>query len=313
MDRLQVISRHLTALSSENAASSSLTMPKGLRDKLQQFRATRNFQPRKWIDEKIDKLNKYMSKSGLKACVVSVSGGIDSAVTYALMIEASKKRDSPIQRTLGIAQPIHSTSSVWKRAYDLKVLGGEIITVDQTKIYDDLTSLVRGSFAPPMKSSQFADGQLRSYMRTPVNYYVAQMLSANGTPCIVMGTGNYDEDGYLRYFCKAGDGTVDVQLIADLHKSEVFSIAKEMGVPKNIISAPPTADLWEDQTDEDEMGFPYDFVELYTTYLKLSQSKQRAFVSSLDADSAKYFKENGDKAKQIHDRNAHKASWPINI
>lgn len=48
----------------------------------------------------------------------------------------------------------------------------------------------------------FANGQLRSYMRTPVNYYVAQLLSNNGAPSIVLGTGNYDEDGYLRYFCK---------------------------------------------------------------------------------------------------------------
>jgi NAD+ synthase (glutamine-hydrolysing) len=54
------------------------------------------------------------------------------------------------------------------------------------------------------KGGTFADGQLRSYMRTPVNYYVAQLLSANGNLSIVLGTGNYDEDGYLRYFCKVG-------------------------------------------------------------------------------------------------------------
>lgn len=94
------------------------------------------------------------------------------------------------------------------------------------------------------------------------SYYTAQLLSTNGFPCIVLGTGNYDEDGYLRYFCKAGDGTVDVQLIADLHKSEVFSVARELGVAKSIQVAPPTADLWEGQTDEDEMGFSYDFVEV---------------------------------------------------
>jgi NH3-dependent NAD+ synthetase len=59
---------------------------------------------------------------------------------------------------------------------------------------------------------------MRSYMRTPVGYYCAQLLSQAGTPCVVMGTGNRDEDGYLAYFCKAGDGVVDIQLIADLHK-----------------------------------------------------------------------------------------------
>lgn len=58
-------------------------------------------------------------------------------------------------------------------------------------------------------------------MRTPVGFYAAQLLSQNGTPAIVVGTGNKDEDGYLFYFCKAGDGVADIQLIADLHKSEV--------------------------------------------------------------------------------------------
>lgn len=53
-----------------------------------------------------------------------------------------------------------------------------------------------------------------------------------------------------------------MQLIADLHKSQVFAVARELGVAASILAAPPTADLWEGQTDEDEMGFSYDFVEL---------------------------------------------------
>jgi NAD+ synthase (glutamine-hydrolysing) len=243
--------------------------------------------------------------------VVSVSGGIDSAVTYGLMLEASKKPGSPIKKTLGIAQPIHSTSAVWKRAYELRPLGGTIITVDQTNIFDQLAGLV--GTASGLKDSQFATGQLRSYMRTPVNYYVAQLLSANGNLSIVLGTGNYDEDGYLRYFCKAGDGTVDVQLIADLHKSEVFAVARELGVPKSILVAPPTADLWEGQTDEDEMGFSYDFVELFTTWLQYSDAEKKAFLARLGPEAKQYFTVTGEKAKQIHERNAHKASWPINL
>lgn len=97
-------------------------------------------------------------------------------------------------------------------------------------------------------------------MKTPVAYFVAQLLSQEGTPCIVMGTGNQDEDGYLAYFCKAGDGVVDVQLISDLHKSEVFKVGAVIGVPEDTLNAPPSADLWEGQTDEGEMGFSYDQV-----------------------------------------------------
>ena len=101
---------------------------------------------------------------------------------------------------------------------------------------------------------KFANGQLKSYMRTPINYYTAQLLSAKGYPAIVLGTGNKDEDLYLCYFCKAGDGVVDVQLISDLHKSEVFQVGRLLGVPHHILEAPPSADLWEGQTDENELG-----------------------------------------------------------
>ena len=51
--------------------------------------------------------------------------------------------------------------------------------------------------------------------------------------------------GYLMYFCKAGDGSVDIQLISDLHKSEVFAVGRVLGVPTSILVAPPSADLWE--------------------------------------------------------------------
>lgn len=61
----------------------------------------------------------------------------------------------------------------------------------------------------------------------------------------MLGTGNHDEDGYLGYFCKAGDGVVDVQLISDLHKSEVFKVGAELGVPESILRSPPSADLWD--------------------------------------------------------------------
>ena len=111
-----------------------------------------------------------------------------------------------------------------------------------------------------------------------------------------MGTGNRDEDGYLGYFCKAGDGVVDVQLIADLHKSEVFKVGAVLGVPESILNSPPSADLWEGQTDENELGVTYDFVELYTGwYLPLPDAKKKEFCET------------------VHRRNAHKLNGPKNL
>lgn len=151
-------------------------------------------------------------------------------------------------------------------------------------------------------------------MRTPVNYYVSQLLSQE-TPCIVMGTGNKDEDGYLGYFCKAGDGVVDVQLIADLHKSEVFKVAEYLKIPDSILKAAPSADLWDGQTDEDEMGISYDFVELYTGYyLQLNDSDKEITLNNLSEDAKKEFLDSEKKAVDIHRRNSHKLSpGPHNI
>jgi len=129
-----------------------------------------------------------------------------------------------------------------------------------------------------------------------------------------MGTGNKDEDGYLAYFCKAGDGVVDVQLIADIHKSEVFAVGKELGVPESTLVAPPSADLWDGQTDEDELGFSYDFVELFTgAYLPLTDTEKAAFKSSLSSSARETFEKWAAAAEKIHNRNKHKINSPHNI
>eukprot|EP01104_Vermistella_antarctica_P001870 TRINITY_DN11_c0_g1_i1.p2 TRINITY_DN11_c0_g1~~TRINITY_DN11_c0_g1_i1.p2 ORF type:complete len:298 (+),score=90.83 TRINITY_DN11_c0_g1_i1:237-1130(+) len=279
---------------------------------LKAVRADRGFDVAAWVDQKTDMFNDYMRKCGLSACVVSVSGGVDSGVTLALAKHAQKKENSPIKKVLGVAQPIHSTGEIWKRALECReALDAEVIVVDQTEVHNSLTKIV--GEATGIEGKGFADGQLRSYMRTPVGYYVAQLLSQEGTPCVVLGTGNFDEDGYLLYFCKAGDGVVDVQLIADLHKSEVFTVGHHLNVPKSILEAAPSADLWEGQTDEEELGFAYDFVELYTQYLMKDEEGRKAFKAGFNADALKYFDETCVLVDKVHNRNKHKLNSPVNI
>ena len=143
---------------------------------------------------------------------------------------------------------------------------------------------------------------------------MAQLLGQAGTPCIVMGTGNRDEDGYLGYFCKAGDGVVDVQLIADLHKSEVFKVGAALGVPASILNSPPSADLWEGQTDENELGVSYDFVELYTGwYLPLDEVERQAFLAGLDKESLDEWEQLSGICESVHARNEHKLNGPKNL
>jgi len=284
-----------------------------LQAKLAEYRAKRAFDPQDWADKKCRKLNEYMARCGLKACAVSVSGGVDSAVTAALCRHAQKMEGSPIKRIVGISQPIHSSAWALDRATNAcKALGIEQVVVNQTAVHTQVCELVEGALG--IKGKDFARGQMRSYMRTPVGYYVAQLLSQEGFPCIVMGTGNQDEDGYLAYFCKAGDGVVDVQLISDLHKSEVFKVGDVLGVPRETLDAPPSADLWDGQTDEGEMGFGYDFVELLTgMYLPLNNEDRAAWRSGLGPDAQKEFDQISEVAQGIHRRNQHKLHGIINL
>lgn len=284
-----------------------------LQTKLQEYRTKRNFNAEAWIEEKVRKFNEYMAANGLSGATVSVSGGVDSAVTLGLIKRALDAPNSPVKRVLGVAQPIHSSGWAIERAQEVsKALGTELVVIDQTKLHTEVSGLVDAAVG--VKGGPFALGQLRSYMRTPVGYYVAQLLSQSGTPAVVMGTGNKDEDGYLAYFCKAGDGVVDVQLIADIHKSEVFKVGAALGVPQSILVAPPSADLWDGQTDEDELGFTYDFIELYTgAYLKLGQEEQEVFRGSLSEEARATFDRSATLCTAVHRRNAHKLSSPHNI
>jgi NAD+ synthase len=78
----------------------------------------------------------------------------------------------------------------------------------------------------------------------------------------VAGTGNRSEIA-IGYYTKYGDGGVDILPLANLVKSEVRALARELNVPQPIIDRTPTAGLWLGQTDESEMGFTYDDLERY--------------------------------------------------
>jgi NAD+ synthase len=88
-------------------------------------------------------------------------------------------------------------------------------------------------------------------------YYFAQSNNS-----LVLGTGNKVEDFGIGFFTKYGDGGVDISPIADLLKTEVYTIGKELNIAQDIIDAPPTDGLWEnDKTDEDQIGATYPELE----------------------------------------------------
>ena len=282
-------------------------------DSLQVYRERINFDPERWVNHKCALFNEYLGIHRLSGAVVSVSGGIDSAVILALLKYTLQLPESKLHKIMALSQPIHSSDWAFNRANELcRSFDVPLTVINQTDIHKTLVNIFEESTG--QIGNAFSQGQLRSYLRTPANYYASQLLREQGFPAVVVGTGNKDEDGYLAYFCKYGDGAVDVQLISDLHKSQVFQVGKFLGVPLSILEAAPSADLWPDHTDEDEMGFSYDFIEFYTGYyLPLSIEDRLTFIKQLSCESLSEFLKYEELCTKIHSRNAHKLGGIINL
>ena len=160
------------------------TLHRDLQKILNTIRKERNFNASQWIDTKCNLFNNYMKRNGLKGCIINLSGGVDSAVTLGLMKYAQQQTESCIERVLAISQPIHSSNWAFDRAHECaKAFNVQMIKVDQTQIYDALKQTIDSNVG--IVGNSFASGQLRSYMRTPSVYYIAQLFSSSGCPTIV--------------------------------------------------------------------------------------------------------------------------------
>lgn len=284
-------------------------LPAGLVEKLEDFRAHRGFNVEEYVQSKTELLTSYIEKYNLGTVVIGVSGGIDSALVLALAAR-TKLEIYPVQLPAFNHSGVTGQDSATARGRELTDAFGLVpVLMDMKPAVEAIDSTVLRSLSESGRDfvkSDWGTGQLVSYARTPALYYIATVLTDNGHKAFILGTTNYSEGSYLGYIGKASDAMVDVQLISDLYKSEVYKVAEYLGVPESILQVTPTGDMFDSTSDEDVFGASYDFVELYLEYLALSPEDRTAFKESLDKESLDYFAKFAGKLDAMHGYNKHK-------
>lgn len=201
-------------------------------------------------------LQEQVKNSGTKGLVVGLSGGLDSAVVAHLI-----ERACPGQ-ALAVIMPIHSNPDDLVDAKKVVETSGiRHTTVDLSAthelMFQTIVDAVEKNETWYDEQRKIANANLRARLRMSTLYTIATNYQY-----LVVGTDNAAE-WHTGYFTKYGDGGVDIQPIIDLRKEEVFEMARVLGVPTSIINKQPSADLWVGQTDEEELGTTYRYIDQY--------------------------------------------------
>jgi NAD+ synthase len=182
-----------------------------------------------------------VTKSGMKRCVMGLSGGIDSALSAYLSAEALGA-----ENVLVVRMPYKTSSPA---SYDDAQLVIDALKLPTLTV--DITAMADALIHQFSDMSNLRKGNTMARLRMITLY--DQSVAWGG---LVMGTSNKTEF-LLGYSTIYGDSGVALHPIADLYKCQVRQLATAMGVPQPIIDKAPSADLWEGQTDEGELGFTY--------------------------------------------------------
>ncbi len=215
-------------------------------------------------------LDDEVRKTGLRKVVVGLSGGLDSAVVAVLAYktfgddllcvkmpshyssQSSLDDADALCETFGIRSETHSIE-VLLRAYE----------------HEGMDNLRKGNFSARMRMATLFD------------------ISARES-ALVLGTSNKSEL-MLGYGTLYGDLASAVNPIGDLYKTEVFELARYLGVPASIIDKPPSADLWAGQSDEEELGYTYVQLDaVLRRYVEERASKEELIEEGIDPGLADF-------------------------
>lgn len=189
----------------------------------------------------VEFVREEVTKSGFKKVVLGLSGGIDSAIVAFIAAKALGP-----ENVLGIMMPYKSSS---KESVEHAKLVIDKLGINSKLI--EITPMVDAYFTLEEGISNMRKGNKMARERMSILYDYSAKEGA-----LVLGTSNKTEI-LLGYSTQFGDSASALNPIGDLYKTQIWEISRYMGVPGELIDKKPSADLWEGQTDESELGFSY--------------------------------------------------------
>ncbi len=236
-------------------------------------------------------IRSQVDAAGADGAVLGLSGGIDSTLTAYLLVDALGVENVHGLVLPGTVSSDENMSDAERVAQDLE------ISYDVIELGPVIDSLLAAY--PDAEGDHMAVGNARARVRAVLNYLVA-----NHENRLVVGTGNRSEAA-VGYFTKYGDGAVDCHPIGNLYKAQVRQLARHMDVPEDLVSKTATAELWADQTDEDELGISYETLDsILVTHIDGPLSVA-ATCRLLEVDDATV-----EKVRGMYERSEHKRQVP---
>ena len=238
----------------------------------------------KHIEELANKIKNVYESSHSNGFVIGMSGGIDCATVMALCHYAKV----PV---IAFTMPYEANTSKQriKGMDDAKACCDKfnipLYTLDISNSANALIEQVDDNLSKDLinvDKLQLAKANILPRMRMINLYYVAQLTNR-----LVIGTGNLSEI-VMGYFTKWGDGANDFNPIKTICKSQIYLIAKRLGVPQDIIDKQPSADLWDEQTDEKEMGLSYEEIDNFILTGNGKEKVKEKIISTLKRNKHKY-------------------------
>lgn len=225
---------------------------------------------KKTYKELVKNLRKEIKNRGFQKVALGLSGGLDSAVTLKLAVDAigAEYVAALIMPEIGLSNP--------ENIEHAKILAEHLKV---KTYYQPINSFLVSFHFTPWGSTPINQMNLRSRLRMVLLYSYANTQNA-----LVLGTSNKSEL-LLGYGTKYGDLAADIEVIGKLYKTEVKELARAIGLPSELIEKKPTAELAPDQTDESDLGAPYEILDkilkLYEENRDEKEITDRGFESSL--------------------------------